>query len=107
MAFKWDKVTRPRNTHALVRGSEAGKMQSHQCGVHGFTIRNHAVPSMSERVVVDVLAGDHMWKHAMSLPRDHARALAYLLLLATSGPLERAAVIADAKAEGLEIGGIT
>jgi len=71
--------------------------------VHGAAVRS----SGRDCVIVHLLAGDYYWKHAMTIPRPHARALAYLLLLETAGPLERAAVIADARAEGIEIGGIT
>lgn len=102
MAFNFDKVARPARPHVLLRDSKPGVALSDHCNIHGFSMEK-----LSDMHCVMLLAGDRMWKHRLSLPHDHARALAYLLLLATSGPLERAAVIADAKAEGLDIGGIT
>lgn len=103
MAFNYDKViVPPHDPHVIVRDSKPGIALGHMHNIHG-----HAAATRGDMVRVTWLAGDYQWKHKLSLPRPHARALAYLLLLETAGPLERAAVIADARAEGIEIGGIT
>lgn len=102
MAFNYDKVYLPSDElHVVLPDSARGVK------VGGHYIYGHRVRQAGGMIYLHLLAGDNEWKHGLSLPRLHARALAYLLLLETAGPLERAAVIADARAEGIEIGGIT
>lgn len=106
MGFKWDTIYVPKNA-VLFKAGDPGVVMDQGMYARGYHVHNKPWRNTQALVAIDGLNGNGKWNLIATLPHDHARHLAYLLLLATSGPLERAAVIADAKAEGLDIGGIT
>lgn len=110
MAIHWTKV---RNSElskgaVLFETGDPGVVMDNGMWARGYHVEKAgAFRGTSANINVRGLNGNGQWTLIAYFPREHARALAYLLLLETAGPLERAAVIADARAEGIEIGGIT
>ena len=109
MAINWKKVKAQRHDHPalLFESGNPGVVMDKGMWSRGYTVSPNGFRNTDAKICVYGLNGNGNWKDIAYFPHDHARALAYLLLLATAGPLERAAVIADARAEGIEIGGIT
>lgn len=110
MAINFNKVraNHPPDGAVLFESGDPGVIMDNGMWANGYSVRGGTpFRNTDANVRISGLNGRGQWSAIGYLPRPHARALAYLLLLETAGPLERAAVIADAKAEGLDIGGIT
>lgn len=110
MAINWNKVrsNTPPKGAVLFESGDPGVIMDNGMWANGYSVHGGTpFRSTGANVLIVGLNGRGQWRQIAFLPRPHARALAYLLLLETAGPLERAAVIADARAEGIEIGGIT